>query len=95
MLLPFTIKDHRDINNMFAVPSDYFLHICDVTTLLYEGVIPATEKIPEDGLKYQMASISQDILLVHAGIAVSAGLLFLVTFWCVIKSRAATEVVRK
>lgn len=57
MLLPFTIKDHLDIKNIKTIYSDLFPHLCDVTSILYEGVIPMTETIPKAGFDEQMRNV--------------------------------------
>ena len=49
VLLPFTVKDHIDINEMSTLYSDYLYHICDFTAVFFKGVIPMTEKIAFDG----------------------------------------------
>jgi len=48
-LLPTTPKEQLDINDFSTFYSDYFIHLCDTTTLLLEGVIPMTENIPFKG----------------------------------------------
>ena len=35
ILIPTTIKEHADMLNFATVPSDYTIHICDTTTLLF------------------------------------------------------------
>ena len=60
MLIPTNIKEHVDKLKFATVPSDYTLHICDTTTLLFEGIISMTEQIPMEGYKNSVVTIIQN-----------------------------------
>jgi len=60
-LLPVTIKDQLDINDFSTVYSDYFMNLCDKTTLLLEGVVPMTEDIPINGFTYTSQQIEKQL----------------------------------
>jgi len=46
-----TVKDQKDITDFSTTYSDYFINVCDSTYLLFEGLVPMTEKIPFKGYK--------------------------------------------
>jgi hypothetical protein len=43
VLLPMTVKEHMDTNNVSTVYTDYFFHLCDATAVLFNAVIPLTQ----------------------------------------------------
>jgi len=44
-----TIKDQKDSKHFSTSYSDNFIHLCDSTYILFDGLIPMTQKIPLEG----------------------------------------------
>lgn len=95
MLLPFTIKDHLDIKNIKTIYSDLFPHLCDVTSILYEGVIPMTETIPKAGFDEQMRNVYQIRPFLLIGIILNLGFLMILVIGCIWNNHKKKLIIRE
>jgi hypothetical protein len=95
VLLPMIVKEHIDTNNMSALYTDYFLHLCDSTTVLFNGVIPLTQQIPLQGYAVSLQATELLEIITTSIFIFTLFLLTFITLFCLWSTHLRTTIVRE